>query len=812
MEFVGLLSGGKDSVYTLHHALVQGHTPVALASLVPPEGKDELDSFMYQTVASSGLDTLARAIGLPLYTETITGTARNQRSEYGSRSAPNSSEPDEHGDETEHLVALLTKVKAAHPSVRAVAAGAILSNYQRVRVEHVCARLGLTPLAPLWERDQKALLDEMVQAGIHSVLVKVAGAGLGVNHLGKSLAQMQPTLLKLNALYDTHPCGEGGEYETFTLDAPLFLRPVLLEKVTTVISNPDPHATVAHLHLDALALGALKPAYAGDAESGPRRWDRARALCTEAVRVPRVRGRAMRAWERVGSKAYAREVAGAESRDGDEQEGAASVVAEVKREEEEPRASVRKTDDGWLFLAEVVAPPEKRGGEIEDEVHGCFAALTALLEAQGTSLLSLAHLTVYLSPSATTMALFPRINAVYAAHFGTSPPTRACVAVSGPGPGREGSWRIKLEGVARVGVGAGGTDEGEERRALHVQSMSYWAPANIGPYSQAILTANRLYIAGQIPLLPASLALPAPSSSSSSTAPAPAAQFAFDAALALQHVTRVARASLGGQRGRAGAEGAIAWVGPCAGAGSHAWRARVAACAAVWRAANGAAAAGDDGDDDDDEEDEDEDDEAQVDDDAVPPFLAVEAAALPKGADVEWQVTYRGGAAGYAPEDNDSSSDDEAAAAALQQDADECVRMETVSNTTARHITYHRSRPTPSPSSRSASAFAVLACSLDETRPHPLPGLARTQLAHVRAFYRPLQATVSSVRALARRVLGVPFASGDGDGVGSAAGPAVSFVPAQRLAVLGRSGDVQDAEVVFVLVGETEPAGGAGGP
>lgn len=40
-----------------------------------------------------------------------------------------------------------------------------------------CARLGLTPLAYLWERSQPELLREMVEAGMESVLVKVAGAG-----------------------------------------------------------------------------------------------------------------------------------------------------------------------------------------------------------------------------------------------------------------------------------------------------------------------------------------------------------------------------------------------------------------------------------------------------------------------------------------------------------------------------------------------------------------------------------------------------------------------------------------------------------
>lgn len=50
----------------------------------------------------------------------------------------------------------------AHPEAEAVSVGAILSDYQRVRVESICARLGLTVLAFLWRRDQSELLHEMV--------------------------------------------------------------------------------------------------------------------------------------------------------------------------------------------------------------------------------------------------------------------------------------------------------------------------------------------------------------------------------------------------------------------------------------------------------------------------------------------------------------------------------------------------------------------------------------------------------------------------------------------------------------------------
>ena len=60
-----------------------------------------------------------------------------------------------------------------------------------------CSRLSLTPLTYLWQRDQAELLSEMIEAGMEAVLIKVAGIGLMPKHLGKTLAEMQPTLIKL---------------------------------------------------------------------------------------------------------------------------------------------------------------------------------------------------------------------------------------------------------------------------------------------------------------------------------------------------------------------------------------------------------------------------------------------------------------------------------------------------------------------------------------------------------------------------------------------------------------------------------------
>lgn len=59
---------------------------------------------------------------------------------------------DEGTDEVEDLFNLLNEVKTKYPDVQAVASGAILINYQRLRVENCCQRLGLISLAYLWNR------------------------------------------------------------------------------------------------------------------------------------------------------------------------------------------------------------------------------------------------------------------------------------------------------------------------------------------------------------------------------------------------------------------------------------------------------------------------------------------------------------------------------------------------------------------------------------------------------------------------------------------------------------------------------------
>ncbi|MED6161375.1 hypothetical protein PIB30_060188 [Stylosanthes scabra] len=124
MKVVALVSGGKDSCYAMMKSIHYGH--------------QEANS-------------------------RINKTDRHQ--ELGYRTTQ--------GDEVEDMFILLREVKKQMPEVTAVSSGVVASDYQRLRVESVCSRLGLVSLAYLWKQYQSLLLQEMILANrILAVTVK----------------------------------------------------------------------------------------------------------------------------------------------------------------------------------------------------------------------------------------------------------------------------------------------------------------------------------------------------------------------------------------------------------------------------------------------------------------------------------------------------------------------------------------------------------------------------------------------------------------------------------------------------------------
>lgn len=226
LSVVALISGGKDSFFSILHCLANGHRLVALANLHPPANADEdMNSFMYQTVGTSLITLYETALDVPVYRQEIHGSALVQDRDYRQQD----------NDETEALIPLLNKVKHNHPEVNAVSTGAILSTYQRTRVENVAARLNLTPLSFLWQYPllppylQSSLLSDMYSIGQISKIIKVASGGLDESFLGEDVAdpktviRMKKALGRFSENGDGALLGEGGEFETLAVEGPSLL-------------------------------------------------------------------------------------------------------------------------------------------------------------------------------------------------------------------------------------------------------------------------------------------------------------------------------------------------------------------------------------------------------------------------------------------------------------------------------------------------------------------------------------------------------------------------------------------------------------
>uniref|UniRef100_A0A8C4TRG5 Diphthine--ammonia ligase n=1 Tax=Falco tinnunculus TaxID=100819 RepID=A0A8C4TRG5_FALTI len=467
MRVVALISGGKDSCYNMMQCVAAGHQIVALANLRPAENTgqtDELDSYMYQTVGHHAIDLYADALDLPLYRGFIKGTSVNTGKVYTTCQE----------DEVEDLYHLMKLVKDKE-GVEGVSVGAILSDYQRVRVEDVCRRLNLQPLAYLWRRNQEILLKEMISSNIQAIIIKVAAFGLDPDkHLGKTLDEMEPHLLELSEKYGVHVCGEGGEYETFTLDCPLFKKKIVVDSAKVVMHSADAFAPVAYLHFLKLHLenkqGESAVTFTVNSCS-------CEISCNYDDIFP--------------------------SSEEDEPQKNIPVIWKSLKHNSLDFAKTfgrsGKSPSGYQWFSGITAhfhPSKDKNAQ--EAAREAFSSLQANMTSEGLKLEDIILVHLYMK----SMKDFNVINSVYVTEFDLCPPARVCVETPLP----DGvlfcidclaqKYDIAMDDVLR-----------DEKLVMHVQSISHWAPANIGPYSQSIKVGDVLYCAGQIALVPCTMQL-----------------------------------------------------------------------------------------------------------------------------------------------------------------------------------------------------------------------------------------------------------------------------------------------------------------
>ncbi|OMO84452.1 hypothetical protein CCACVL1_10814 [Corchorus capsularis] len=465
MKVVALVSGGKDSCYAMMKCIQYGHQIVALANLLPADDSvDELDSYMYQTVGHQIIVSYAECMGVPLFRRRIQGSTRHQK--LGYRMTP--------GDEVEDMFILLNEVKKQIPSVTAVSSGAIASDYQRLRVESVCSRLGLVSLAFLWKQDQPLLLDEMITNSIVAITVKVAAMGLDpAKHLGKEIAFLKPYLHKLKDLYGINVCGEGGEYETLTLDCPLFQNArIILDEFQVVLHSPDSIAPVGVLHPLKFHLERKSKSnlICGN--------DKPNDLCQENISsIIEVQGE-----NQQECKAQCESVSGV------------SDLVEVSTK----RLHLSRTekDDTFSICCWLQDPSESSAVGLQEDLKLVLSQIELQLLECGFGWEHVLYIHLYISD----MNQFALANETYVRFitqdkcpFGV--PSRSTIELP-----------LIQAGLGRAYIEVLVTND-QSKRVLHVQSISCWAPSCIGPYSQATLHKEILHMAGQLGLDPPTMTL-----------------------------------------------------------------------------------------------------------------------------------------------------------------------------------------------------------------------------------------------------------------------------------------------------------------
>ena len=220
MNLAALYSGGKDSTFATYLMEQQGHEIEFLISIIP----DNTYSWMFHTPNLNLIPAMAEAM---------------DKKYIGIES---------HGEEKEELEALRSVLEGL--DVDGIITGAIASDYQWDRINHICEDLNLKVFSPLWRKNPLVVMENMIESGVRSVIATVAAEGLNEKWLGRELDHKTLEDLKiLNKKYKVSVSGEGGEYESLTLDSPLHKKSMEIKSFEVIESRDN-----SRMHVKEVAL------------------------------------------------------------------------------------------------------------------------------------------------------------------------------------------------------------------------------------------------------------------------------------------------------------------------------------------------------------------------------------------------------------------------------------------------------------------------------------------------------------------------------------------------------------------------------
>ncbi|MEK6891293.1 MAG: diphthine--ammonia ligase [Nanoarchaeota archaeon] len=201
MNLAVLFSGGKDSTYAIYLAKKYNHKVSCLISI----HSANKDSFMFHTPSIEQTIKQAKAMGIPIIIKKTKGIKEI---------------------ELKDLENAIKEAKSKY-KIQGIITGAVESTYQASRIQKICDKLNLEVFNPLWQKDQIELLNDLLKAKFEVIITGVAAYPLGNEWLGRKIdSAFIKEIKSLQNKYKINPAGEGGEFESFVLNCPLFKKPL----------------------------------------------------------------------------------------------------------------------------------------------------------------------------------------------------------------------------------------------------------------------------------------------------------------------------------------------------------------------------------------------------------------------------------------------------------------------------------------------------------------------------------------------------------------------------------------------------------
>lgn len=255
-----LWSGGKDSALALFHAR-QNHPGIQVIKLVTCVSQ-AYDRVSMHGVRRKLIEEQADAVELPVVFVVIPQqddpTCPMAHTVPGTTFPPNDVY-------TRTILEAWKELK--DEGIEVIVFGDIFLEDLRAFRDRLLTVAGLDGCYPLWGRDTKELYDEFTSLGFRGITVCVDTKRLSADHCG----QLLTPAFRDSLPGEVDPCGERGEYHSFTFDGPLFAHGVAYR--IGGVHRHDPFAFQELYPVDPISSRS-PTAIAGQRDAGRRSDDR----------------------------------------------------------------------------------------------------------------------------------------------------------------------------------------------------------------------------------------------------------------------------------------------------------------------------------------------------------------------------------------------------------------------------------------------------------------------------------------------------------------------------------------------------------